>query len=201
MVSSHKSHLNASLKILNFNFSTLRQELKWLAKQSDWIISLDCYNLSLSPSQCSQPHLIQQFLYNFTGLLASNYSEELHLFFTKASLLVHSYFIDSIHSIYVKLICLRKIITILTLMCLVINSAHSWKTLVSFQVRVEVQRYPRKKTLSEGCGCLGLCGRCWPCPSLGALTHLGCHPQFWGLPSFSNQGESESAGDLAIHEG
>lgn len=106
--------LNASLKILNFNFFTLRQELKWLAKQSDWIISLDCYNLSLSPSQCSQPHLIQQFLYNFTGLLASNYSEELHLFFTKASLLVHSYFIDSIHLIYVKLICLHKIITIRT---------------------------------------------------------------------------------------
>lgn len=57
--------LNASLKILNLTFFTLRQEVKWLAKQSDWIISLDCYYLSLSPSQCSQPHLIQQFLYTF----------------------------------------------------------------------------------------------------------------------------------------
>lgn len=57
----------------NFSFFTLEQEWKWLAKQSDWIIFLDCYNFSPIPSRFSQPYLIQQTV--FIGSLSSDHSE------------------------------------------------------------------------------------------------------------------------------
>ena len=68
--------LNASPKIFNFIFFTLEQELKWLAKQSDWIIFLNCYNFSPSPSQFSQPHefngLYELLLARFDEVILKN---------------------------------------------------------------------------------------------------------------------------------